>query len=639
MSVTASTTPLQHRPAPAGTSATWRAALPVAALVVVTFEGWRLLFPHVYGLKERAGLATTAAVALAAGAAGVAAVPLRRLVGARAVTFALVGLGLWRAACLLTDPVPLALAVVGSALASTALVLVVMAPVPGTGAGLLAGLVLDVVVMASFASWDPVWQRTPASAAVGLALAAALVAGVRSRGAPAPRLGAPIGAAAGVAVGSVAMLELSFLDDPAFLAAGGRSYPAAVAVAAGGVAALALGVLLHRVAWRAAVPFAAVVLASAGWALATASGGRAVALLLVAQLAVGVVMAAALAPRARTRPLASALGLASGLAVPVAGTLLYQLHYDAPLPFDNRMLVLAAGLATALAAWARPEPPTSRRLAPPTPLGWAVAGGLVVAGLVAPLVLAVTAPDPAAATATTMRVVQLNVRQAVADDGALDPEAIAAAIEAQGPVDVVVLNEVGRGWPLSGQLDLATWLSRRLDRRVAWAGAASDQFGNLVLSRLPVERTLVTTLPVVDRNQGRSALAVTVRLDGTEVVVVATHLQHHNDATSMAVRLAQVRELVTQWTGRDVVLAGDLNPRQGDPPAYPPRVPATFDEIRLLLDAGFTTAVDLSTCDTPTSNRNCSDYVFVGGTLRATSYAVVGGRGDHRMIVTDVARG
>jgi endonuclease/exonuclease/phosphatase family metal-dependent hydrolase len=64
--------------------------------------------------------------------------------------------------------------------------------------------------------------------------------------------------------------------------------------------------------------------------------------------------------------------------------------------------------------------------------------------------------------------VQWNVHQAVDLDAKLDPEGVASAIAAQGRVDVVVLNEVGRGWPLTGQLDLATWLSRRFDLPFLW---------------------------------------------------------------------------------------------------------------------------------------------------------------------------
>jgi hypothetical protein len=64
-----------------------------------------------------------------------------------------------------------------------------------------------------------------------------------------------------------------------------------------------------------------------------------------------------------------------------------------------------------------------------------------------------------------------------------------------------------------------------------------------------------------------------------------------------------------------------MNPIQGDPPAYPERHPASFAEVKLLLDGGFTTAAKLDTCAVSTSGRNCSDYVFVSPDLKETASA------------------
>jgi endonuclease/exonuclease/phosphatase family metal-dependent hydrolase len=273
-----------------------------------------------------------------------------------------------------------------------------------------------------------------------------------------------------------------------------------------------------------------------------------------------------------------------------------------------------------------------------------VAALTVVGGVVVPAALAATAPEEVtvapAEAANVVRVVQWNVHQAVDDDGRLDPVAIADALAAQGPIDVLVLHEVARGWPLSGQVDLVTWLSRRLELPYVWGGAASRQFGNAVLTRLPIVASELAELPVADGAQRRSALRVTlVRGAGSPAVdVVATHLQHRNDRESVAARAAEVALLVERYAGLDaLVLAGDLNPRQGDPPAYPERRPDRFVEVRALLDAGLTTAADLSACASPTSGRNCSDYVLVGGSLVERSVLVVdGGAFDHRMTVADV---
>jgi endonuclease/exonuclease/phosphatase family metal-dependent hydrolase len=97
---------------------------------------------------------------------------------------------------------------------------------------------------------------------------------------------------------------------------------------------------------------------------------------------------------------------------------------------------------------------------------------------------------------------------------------------------------------------------------------------------------------------------------------------------------------IKHWNGSPrTILAGDLNPMQGDPPEYPPRVPGLFVEIRALLDAGFTTAGELDACTRPTTARNCSDFILVSPDLGQRSLEVADLFGDHRLLVTDVHLG
>jgi endonuclease/exonuclease/phosphatase family metal-dependent hydrolase len=215
---------------------------------------------------------------------------------------------------------------------------------------------------------------------------------------------------------------------------------------------------------------------------------------------------------------------------------------------------------------------------------------------------------------------------------------VAEAIRAQGPVDIVILSEVARGWPLSGGLDLTSWLSRALDMPYVWAPAAGEQFGNAVLSRLPVSRFRVAALTKDGNSMGRSAARVELGLSGgRRLTVVATHLQNRNDPGAVAARRTEVQEVLDLWAGAPLtILAGDLNPAQG-PPDYPARVPEDFSELQPLLAAGFTTAADLTGCDRPSSNDNCSDFVFAGTGLEPRTMDVVAVPGfDHRMLVTDI---
>ena len=135
-------------------------------------------------------------------------------------------------------------------------------------------------------------------------------------------------------------------------------------------------------------------------------------------------------------------------------------------------------------------------------------------------------------------------------------------------------------------------------------------------------------------------VSVTLDRGGVEPLhVLATHLQHRNDATAMSVRLAEIDRVIAAWgRGKATVLAGDFNPKQGEPPQYPTRRPRSFAEIAALLNAGLTSRADLDACSAPTSGRNCSDYVFVSPDLTQTSYVVVdSSASDHGLTVTNIA--
>jgi endonuclease/exonuclease/phosphatase family metal-dependent hydrolase len=181
-------------------------------------------------------------------------------------------------------------------------------------------------------------------------------------------------------------------------------------------------------------------------------------------------------------------------------------------------------------------------------------------------------------------------------------------------------------------------MSRRLGLHAVWGGAASPQAGNLVLSRFPVLASEVVTLPKAGNSMGRSFVFARLDRGGGETLdVLATHLQHRNDPASMEARLEEIDRILAYWDGAPAtVLAGDLNPKQGDPPEYPVRRPGEFEEIAALLEAGFTTAANLDACSPPTSNDNCSDYILVGPDLTEASYTVADPYGDHRMLVADV---
>ena len=591
-----------------------------ALTVIATLETFRVLFPTAYGLADRRGNEAAAVAMVAVFASSLLTPIVRRLLGpTQALAAAAGALAVWRLAVQLFDDVPLALAVMGTVVALAAMTLV-LTTVHRSGAtftaiALLGGLGLDVAMRTAFLTWEPAWQPGPVPLVFGVLLSAALgasaLAAVRAGRPPADgRPAAITSLGGGVAVGATLAVEFLFLASPSFVASSARltlSW-AALVVAAGIAIAIAAFGLTSRSRLTVVVG-AAAGLATLGFLLPHSAGWPVVLAVAAGQSAAGTVLAGAVRPRTRSR-LGAELGVALGWLVFALTVLLYQLHFDQPLPFDNAWVVAGAGALTVLAVVGRPGEVTGR---PAVGATASACAGVVVAGLIAGGPADRTRGATATAPGRDLRVVEWNVRQAVTENaGQLDPARIESVLTTNGTPDIVVLLEVARGWPLSGDLDLASWLSRHLDLPFVWGPAADQQFGTVVFSRLPIISAQVRKLPVAGRAQGRSLVQAVLDLGGGQhLTVLATHLQHRNDESSMAARMREIDVIVGQWARAPrTILVGDLNPRQGDPPRYPHRRPGEFPEIRAILDAGFRTGHDLTDCSQPTSASNCSDFVF-----------------------------
>ncbi|MCY3913334.1 MAG: endonuclease/exonuclease/phosphatase family protein [Chloroflexi bacterium] len=199
----------------------------------------------------------------------------------------------------------------------------------------------------------------------------------------------------------------------------------------------------------------------------------------------------------------------------------------------------------------------ARRRRWPAPI---VAAGLVllpaaaVAGTAAP-------PDTGYSDSDGFRVVAYNIRQGFGVEGRFDLEAVAQTLE-DNPADVIALQEVGRGWVISGSADTLTWLSQRLDMPYVYGAGAGDLWGNATLSRLPMR----STVHHFD-NPGRiprGAVESEIDAPGQTYTVINSHLDHEDDGGPT--REAQARTLLDIWGGRThTVLAGDMNAEADEP--------------------------------------------------------------------------
>jgi endonuclease/exonuclease/phosphatase family metal-dependent hydrolase len=250
----------------------------------------------------------------------------------------------------------------------------------------------------------------------------------------------------------------------------------------------------------------------------------------------------------------------------------YYIVYDLNIPYNNAMIPpLAAAILGLCAIGASRLLPAT---ATPQPIQWAPLW-IALAFFVFPLISWVTwsAPHSAEGDGFPVRVMTYNLHMGFATDGQLGMENLAQVIEGSG-AEIVGLQEVCRGWYITGSLDMLTWLSRRLDMPYLSGPTADRLWGNAILSRYPIVEHGSTLLPTGGKRIQRGYLWARIDVGGgDELLMVVTHL--HDPEDEGYVREIQVPPILEFWAGHPAtVIVGDFNARPGDP------------EIEMILDAG-----------------------------------------------------
>lgn len=270
-------------------------------------------------------------------------------------------------------------------------------------------------------------------------------------------------------------------------------------------------------------------------------------------------------------------------------------------------------------------------LAAATPLPgprFGATGALLVATLavLVPVVALVTTPESRVEERSTLRLMTYNVHQGFDDGNVPALDALVATIAAEAP-DVVVLQEVTRGWMITQQHDILTVLAERLGMQYAFGPTIGETYGNAVLSRVPMTevRTIAFRREATLRHQPRGALLFRV----AGVLVIATHLDHIDGAS--AVRVGQVTALLDAWAGASpAIIAGDLNALPFTP------------EMRMLAGAGFTDLAQAAAAEQPTFPARAPteriDYVWGIGVTGSQVHTVASTASDHRAVVVNIAR-
>ncbi|MDL4820600.1 endonuclease/exonuclease/phosphatase family protein [Actinomadura opuntiae] len=554
----------------------------IATTVAVLAQTLRFSLPQIDHFADGAGTGVAAAVVLVVYLAGFAAPLIRRAAGARGLLLAGVG-GLFavRLVAQITAPQ------VWLALAGTAIGMIAVAALYEGARGLsgvgfatatVAGLAADAAVRMCFTTWDPVWRTgvwpwLVCLAFLGLGVAA-LYRELASGAVAAPGLAwrDALGAAS---FGPFLALQVLVLSSPAFVASSGwMSLTAAHATIVVGQG-LALAFLASGLAVRA-VPGGVCVLGGTvlGVGAGAVAGTYAVSGVEVVPIVIaGQVLAAWLLAVACRAPLRRAgtggpvwridAGAALGGLLVAVVLVPYQVSAVTPLPFPNNLLPGLAGIllgALAAIAAARGGPLPAR-----APLRALIAGGASLVLFAGTLVFTVAAPDGTARAGTPgqVRLLTYNIHDAVDQDGQLDPEGIARTIEAQR-AQVVLLQETGRGSLLSGTTDVGVWLSRRLGMKLIWGPAADGQFGNAILTSLPVKGSGTGRMAKDDWSQIRGYVWARLGVGATTMDVWSTHLEVGDDKSDE--RSREVAALLRAWAGAPrTVIGGDFNAEADSP--------------------------------------------------------------------------
>jgi endonuclease/exonuclease/phosphatase family metal-dependent hydrolase len=222
-----------------------------------------------------------------------------------------------------------------------------------------------------------------------------------------------------------------------------------------------------------------------------------------------------------------------------------------------------------------------------------------------------------------LTVMTYNIQSGFARDNVWDLEATARTIEAEQP-DIVLLQEVSRGWIITSGVDQARWLSNRLDMNLIWGPSAQDGlWGLAILTRGDVIGHEMRIFDTTE-NLRRGVLGAGVETEAGALYLYDTHLD--DPAEGGAVRFEQVTLLLEMADGTPAILGGDFN-------AAP-----DSDVVAAVIAAGFVdTGANLPPDLSTRKDARRIDYVFSRGPIEILEITTPDvWTSDHRPVVARI---
>ncbi|MFC1846435.1 endonuclease/exonuclease/phosphatase family protein [Chloroflexota bacterium] len=437
--------------------------------------------------------------------------------------------------------------------------------------GLLLGFLLDTALSGLFGTYDYIYQGGVVPLIVAIVLVIIemlLLSGHIPDSNEKPSIA---GTLPWLAIGLFFFLEMVVFDNIARLAAlTGWALPIVFAVVLSGQL---LGLFLatwflssEKVSVRLVVLLSALVLFAAVIFSNTGSAYPSAAITVAGQLSLGLLMVGivnAIGERAPGRVYkTSTVVNGFSMIIFVIFVLAYYAVYQISLPYSNTVLEIMAAVLLILCVVVSLRSYTNlSRLKMNLYIAPVISVVLVIAPVISFIGWHDVKTDGTGSDGIT--VMTYNLHNGFNTRGELDLEALAVIIE-ENNADIVALQEISRGWLVSGGVDMLSWLSQRLDMPYVSGPTAGPLWGNAILSKYDIKDCSNYELPFDDLCIERGFTVAIVDTGDIDLQIIAAHL-HHVDEDS-DIRQAQVPVILDYWDNApNTIILGDFNARPDVP--------------------------------------------------------------------------
>ena len=174
-------------------------------------------------------------------------------------------------------------------------------------------------------------------------------------------------------------------------------------------------------------------------------------------------------------------------------------------------------------------------------------------------------PPTTAPISRALTVLTFNIHHAEGTDGKVDVARIARLIQSS-QADIVGLQEVDRGVERTARRDLLKEIADLTGLRFAFGKNLDHQggdYGNGLLTTRPIVSVGNRLLPNTDGGEARGVLQVVLDVEGTQVLVLTTHLDHRKADPQRVASADAILEMVRAFGSGPVLAMGDFNDTPG----------------------------------------------------------------------------